>query len=189
LGFETIKIMRDYCDQRSKDLGLNVTLLATPAESLAGRFLKLDKKKYGVIPGVTDKEYYTNSNHIPVNFDISIYDKLRIEAPYHELCNAGHIAYVEVDGEISGNPQAVGDIVRMMHSLDVGYGAINHPVDFDPSCGFTGVIKDECPGCGRDNFAEEPFESIRRITGYLTGTLDNFNDAKKAEVRERVQHG
>ena len=189
LGLEIVKIMREYCDQRSEELGLNITLLATPAESLAGRFLKLDRKKYGVITGVTDKEYYTNSNHIPVDFDISMYDKLAIEAPYHALCNAGHIAYVEVDGEVSSNPQAVKDVVRMMHSLDVGYGAINHPVDFDPACGYTGVIKDECPNCKRTNFYEEPFESIRRITGYLTGTLNNFNSAKKAEVRDRVRHG
>ena len=188
LGLDIVTAMKDYCDKKSKELNLNITLLATPAESLAGRFLKLDRKKYGNIAGVTDKEYYTNSNHIPVDFKISMYDKLRLEAPYHELCNAGHIAYVEVDGDLSHNPEAVEAIVRMMHGLDIGYGAINHPVDYDPVCGYTGVIRNECPNCGRRNFDEIPFDCIRRITGYLTGTLNNFNNAKKAEVKDRVKH-
>ena len=188
LGLKIVRAMRKYCDLASKTHGMNITLLATPAESLSGRFLRLDRKKYGILPGITDKEYYTNSCHVPVHYNISMWDKIRIEAPYHELCNAGHITYVEVGGDVSCNPYAIEDIIRIMHTHHIGYGAINHPIDFDPVCEYTGVIKESCPKCGRSDFEKSPFESIRRITGYLTGTLNNFNEAKKAEVRERVQH-
>jgi ribonucleoside-triphosphate reductase len=188
LGLEIIRFMRRRCDEYSRELGLNVTLLATPAEGLAGRFVLLDRKRYGKIPGITDKEYYTNSFHIPVNFSISSYNKIRYEAPYHELTNAGHITYVEMDGDPAQNPEAFEKLVRAMGDADVGYGSINHPIDRDPLCGFSGVINDRCPKCGRSETPDAPFERIRRITGYLVGTLERFNNAKRAEERDRVKH-
>lgn len=187
-GLYLITKMRDALDARSQKAKLNFTLLATPAEGLSGRFVKLDRKKYGEIKGVTNKEYYTNSFHVPVDHPITINDKISLEAPYHELTNAGHITYVEVDGAISQNPQAFEKIVRRMKELGVGYGAINHPVDRDPICGYDGVIEDVCPRCGRKETQDQPFERIRRITGYLVGTLDRFNDAKRAEESQRVKH-
>lgn len=157
------------------------------AEGLSGRFVRIDREKYGNIEGVTDKEWYTNSTHVPVDYKISAFDKINIEAPYHELTNAGHIAYVEMDGDMSKNLPAFEKIIRHMHASGVGYGSINHPVDRDPACGFTGVIYDECPQCGRTE-AEGQFDRIRRITGYLVGTVDRFNNAKQAEVKNRVKH-
>ncbi|MCL2083811.1 MAG: anaerobic ribonucleoside triphosphate reductase [Oscillospiraceae bacterium] len=189
LGFEIISHMRRRCDEYSRRMSMNVTLLATPAEGLSGRFVGLDQKKYGLIPGVTDKEYYTNSFHIPVNFPITAYDKINAEAPYHALTNAGHITYVEVDGDPARNLDAFEQIIRTMAEAGVGYGSINHPVDRDPVCGFSGVIDERCPSCGRtENPDDEPFERIRRITGYLVGTRDRFNNAKRAEERDRVKH-
>ncbi|HIQ63131.1 MAG TPA: anaerobic ribonucleoside triphosphate reductase [Candidatus Avichristensenella intestinipullorum] len=188
LGLEIIGHMRQRCDARSEARKLNYTLIATPAEGLSGRFVRIDKEKYGVIPGVTDREYYTNSFHIPVYFPISAFDKIRLEAPYHALTNAGHITYVELDGDPLQNLDAFERVVRCMHDAGVGYGSINHPVDRDPVCGFHGIIGDTCPHCGRDESAQ-PFERIRRITGYLVGTLDRFNNAKRAEERDRVKHG
>ena len=189
LGLEIIGFMRDYLDHKTAEEGLNFTLLATPAEGLSGRFVKLDKKKFGVIPGVTDREYYTNSFHIPVYFPISAFEKIAIEAPYHALTNAGHISYVELDGDPLQNLEAFERVVRAMHDAGMGYGSINHPVDTDPVCGYTGIIGDVCPQCGRGEDDGGPkFDRIRRITGYLVGTLDRFNDAKRAEERERVKH-
>ncbi len=189
-GLEIIGRMRQYLDDLSAKTGMNYTLLATPAEGLSGRFVRIDRKKYGVIPGVTDKEYYTNSFHIPVRFPISAFDKIRVEAPYHALTNAGHISYVELDGDTSENLEAFERIVRAMHDAGIGYGSINHPVDRDPVCGFNGIIGDICPKCHRHEGADGvSFERIRRITGYLVGTLDRFNNAKQAEERERVKHG
>lgn len=187
-GLYLITKMRDALDAYSRKMKLNFTLLATPAEGLSGRFVKLDRKRYGEIKGVTDKEFYTNSFHIPVDYQISINDKISLEAPYHELTNAGHITYVEVDGDISQNPRAFEKIIRRMKELGVGYGAINHPVDRDPVCGYDGVIEDACPQCGRKETQDQPFERIRRITGYLVGTLARFNDAKRAEESQRVKH-
>lgn len=188
-GLYLVTEMRKALDERSRKTKLNFTLLATPAEGLSGRFVKLDRKRYGEIKGVTDKEFYTNSFHIPVDYPITINGKIALEAPYHELTNAGHITYVEVDGAISENPQAFEKIVRRMKELGVGYGAVNHPVDRDPVCGYDGVISgDVCPNCGREETCDQPFERIRRITGYLVGTLDRFNDAKLAEVNRRVTH-
>jgi ribonucleoside-triphosphate reductase len=187
LGQQIVGHMRMRMDENSKLHGLNFSLIATPAEGLSGRFVELDKKKYGSIPGVTDREYYTNSFHVPVHFPISAFEKIRIEAPYHELTNAGHITYVELNGDISKNPAAFEKIIRFMKESGVGYGSINHPVDRDPVCGYSGIINDTCPLCGRTE-EDLPFERIRRITGYLVGTLDRFNDAKLAEVRERVTH-
>ncbi len=190
LGLEIVGHMRARMDAESKKRGLNFTLIATPAEGLSGRFVRIDRQKYGVIPGVTDREYYTNSFHIPVYFPISAFDKIRLEGPYHALTNAGHITYVEMDGDPTQNLEAFEKIVRQMAKCGIGYGAINHPVDRDPVCGYTGIIADECPHCHRTECdSETGFERIRRITGYLVGTLDRFNDAKKCEERDRVKHG
>lgn len=189
-GLEIIGKMRKFVDDLSEQTGMNYTLLATPAEGLSGRFVRLDRQKYGVIPGVTDKEYYTNSFHIPVRYKISAFDKIRKEAPYHALTNAGHISYVELDGDTCENLEAFETIVRAMHDAGIGYGSINHPVDRDPVCGYNGIIGDECPQCHRHEGENGPgFERIRRITGYLVGTLDRFNNAKKAEEHDRVKHG
>ncbi len=189
LGLEIVGYMRKRMDEASKKYGLNFSLIATPAEGLSGRFVRMDKAKYGVIPGVTDREYYTNSFHVPVYYDISAFDKIAIEAPYHELTNGGHITYVELDGDPSTNLDAFEAVVRAMKEAGVGYGSVNHPVDRDPVCGYTGIIGDACPKCGRSEGDGQPdFERIRRITGYLVGTLDRFNDAKYAEVRDRVKH-
>ena len=189
LGLDIVGFMRDYLDRLSKQEKLNFTLLATPAEGLSGRFIRMDKKRYGIIPGVTDRDYYTNSFHVPVYFPISAFEKIQIEAPYHALTNAGHITYVELDGDPTQNLEAFERVVRCMHDAGVGYGSINHPVDRDPVCGYTGIIGDECPCCGRREDEPGPkIERIRRITGYLVGTLDRFNDAKRAEERDRVKH-
>lgn len=188
LGLEIVTHMRERCDAYTKQSQLNFSLIATPAEGLSGRFIKMDQQEYGKIEGVTDKEYYTNSFHVPVYYPTDFYHKLATEAPYHALTNGGHISYVEMDGDPSENLAAFEKVVRMMKELGIGYGAINHPIDRDPVCGFNGIINDECPCCHREE-EDVPFERIRRITGYLVGTLDRFNDAKRAEVRDRVKHG
>ena len=188
LGLKIIGHMRERCDARSEEKKLNYTLLATPAEGLSGRFVKLDQKRYGKIAGVTDREYYTNSFHIPVYYPISAFDKIKLEAPYHALTNAGHISYIEMDGDPTKNLDAFEAVVRAMHDAGIGYGSINHPVDRDPICGYNGIIGDSCPKCGRQE-EEVHFERIRRITGYLVGTLDRFNNGKRAEERDRVKHG
>ncbi len=189
LGYEIVSRMRARMDEETKRSGMNYTLLATPAEGLSGRFVRMDKKLFGIIPGVTDREYYTNSFHVPVYYPISAFEKIKIEAPYHELTNAGHISYVELDGDPLNNLSAFEKIVRCMKESGIGYGSINHPVDRDPVCGYTGIIGDTCPKCGRHEGDDGlGFERIRRITGYLVGTLDRFNDAKLAEVRDRVKH-
>lgn len=188
LGLEIIKFMRDRVDGYSKEYKLNFTLIATPAEGLSGRFTNIDKSIYGVIPGVTDREYYTNSFHVPVYYNTSIANKIKLEAPYHALTNGGHISYIELDGDLTENTEAFMKVVRIMKEEGIGYGAINHPVDRDPVCGFTGVIKDICPGCGRRESDGVKFERIRRITGYLVGTVDRFNNGKRAEERDRVKH-
>ncbi|MCR5480300.1 MAG: anaerobic ribonucleoside triphosphate reductase, partial [Ruminococcus sp.] len=149
LGLEIITHMRNRMDEETKRTGLNFSLLATPAEGLSGRFVNMDKKRFGVIPGVTDREYYTNSFHIPVYFNINAFEKLKIEAPYHALTNAGHISYIELDGDPLNNLTAFEKVVRYMKEVGIGYGSINHPVDRDPVCGYTGIIGDKCPKCGR----------------------------------------
>ncbi|MBQ9536695.1 MAG: anaerobic ribonucleoside-triphosphate reductase, partial [Desulfovibrionaceae bacterium] len=149
IGLEIVSHLRNLCDIQSGHDLLNYTLLATPAESLAGRFLRLDREKYGIIPEVTDREYYTNSFHVPVYYKIRADKKIDIEAPYHAFTNAGHITYVELDGDVSKNLQAFERIIRHMHDRGVGYGSVNHPVDRDPICGYTGIIGDVCPRCGR----------------------------------------
>ena len=188
LGLEIIGTMRAYTDKLSRERGLNYSLIATPAEGLSGRFVRLDKERFGVIPGVTDRDYYTNSFHVPVYYPCSAFHKLSIEAPYHALTNGGHISYVEMDGDPLQNLDAFEKIVRFMHDKGIGYGSINHPVDRDPVCGYNGIIGDECPCCHRTE-STRPFERIRRITGYLVGTLDRFNNAKRAEEHDRVKHG
>ncbi|MCD7822858.1 MAG: anaerobic ribonucleoside triphosphate reductase [Oscillospiraceae bacterium] len=189
LGYEIISRMRARLDTEIEKTHLNWSLLATPAEGLSGRFVKIDREKYGSIEGITDREYYTNSFHVPVYYPISAFEKIRIEAPYHALTNAGHISYVELDGDPLQNLDAFEKIIRFMKESGIGYGSINHPVDRDPCCGFTGIIGDTCPKCGRkENEGSYGFERIRRITGYLVGTLDRFNDAKRAEERDRVKH-
>ncbi len=187
LGLDIVSHMRARMDDAAKKYNLNFSLIATPAEGLSGRFVRIDKEKYGIFEGVTDRDYYTNSFHVPVYYNINAFDKIKIEGPYHALTNAGHISYVELDGDTAKNPEAFEKIVRCMYENGIGYGSINHPVDRDPICGYNGIIDDVCPKCGRTE-QEHKFERIRRITGYLVGTLDRFNTGKRAEERDRVKH-
>ena len=160
LGLDIITHMRERCDSYSKKYKLNFSLLATPAEGIAGRFTKIDRKEFGKIKGVTDREFYTNSFHVPVYYPISAFDKIEIEAPYHNLCNAGHITYIELDGDPSQNIAAFESVIRKMHDCGIGYGSVNHPVDRDPVCGFSGIITgDRCPHCGRLE-GDLPFEKV-----------------------------
>jgi len=189
LGLEIVSHLRARCDAETNAHGLNVTLIATPAEGLSGRFLKLDRERFGVLVGITDKDYYTNSFHVPVGYKINAYEKIKLEAPYHALTNAGHISFIEMDGNPLDNLEAFEKLIRFMHESGCGYGSINHPIDTDPICGYTGVIEDKCPKCGRlESEGSVGFDRIRRITGYLVGTLDRFNDAKREEEKERVKH-
>jgi len=165
-GLEIIGFMRRILDEYSDRYKLNFSLLATPAEGLSGRFVRIDKKRFGEIKGVTDKEYYTNSFHVPVAYEISAYDKINIEAPYHALTNAGHITYVELDGDVSQNLEAFEAVVRCMKEAGIGYGAINHPVDRDPVCGYNGIIGDVCPRCGRRDGEGVPLEKLQRLGLY-----------------------
>ena len=163
LGLEIIGHMRKYMDDESEKTGLNFTLLATPAEGLSGRFVRIDQKRFGKIPGVTDREYYTNSFHVPVYYPIGAFQKIKIEAPYHALTNAGHISYVELDGDTAKNPEAFEAIIRCMKESGIGYGSVNHPVDRDPVCGFTGVIDDVCPRCGRHEGEAVSIERLNEL--------------------------
>ena len=164
LGLKIIRFMRKKLDEYSKEYNLNFSLIATPAEGLSGRFTNIDKAIYGKIKGVTDKDYYTNSFHVPVYYNISAVKKIQIEAPYHALTNGGHITYVELDGDTAMNVDAFEKIIRVMHDNGIGYGAINHPVDRDPVCGYTGVIGDFCPGCGRKEGEGVPMERIKNAS-------------------------
>jgi ribonucleoside-triphosphate reductase len=188
LGLEIIGHMRSALDTKMAETGLNFSLLATPAEGLSGRFVKIDRERFGEIEGITDRDYYTNSFHIPVYYDINAFKKIELEAPYHALTNAGHISYIELDGDPTDNLEAFETVIRHMKECGVGYGSVNHPVDRDPVCGYNGIIGDRCPKCGREE-GNIPFERIRRITGYLVGTLDRFNNGKRAEEHDRVKHG
>ena len=149
LGIEIVKHMREKCDEYCKEYNLNFTCLATPAEGLSGRFVAIDRSIYGKLKGITDRDYYTNSFHVPVYYKTSVKHKMETEGKYHTFTNAGHISYIELDGETVNNVDAFEQVVRIMHDSDIGYGAINHPVDRDPVCGYVGVIKDVCPRCGR----------------------------------------
>ena len=162
-GLQILSFMRKFCDDKSQALKMNFSLLATPAEGLSGRFIRMDQKRYGKLPGITDREYYTNSFHIPVWHPISVYDKIRLEAPYHALCNAGHISYVELDGDTARNVEAFESVVRCMHDFGIGYGSINHPVDRDPICGYVGIIGDVCPRCGRREGEQIPPDRIEEL--------------------------
>lgn len=182
LGLEIVRRLRERIDAACEEYNLNYTLLATPAEGLAGRFVKLDRKEFGIVPGVNDREYYTNSFHIPVHFPIEAFRKIELEGPYHKFCNAGHISYVELPAPPVHNPEAVEAIVRYMAKCDMGYVGVNFPVDFCTSCSFSGVLGESCPKCG-----SAEIRRVRRITGYLS-TVDRFNDAKVAELKSRVVH-
>ena len=186
LGLEIVSYMRNYLDEVSRREGLNFTLLATPAEGLSGRFVRMDQKKFGMIPGVTDREYYTNSFHVPVYYPISAYEKIQIEAPYHALTNAGHITYVELDGDTANNLEAFERIVRCMKEAGVGYGSINHPVDRDPVCGYTGIIGETCPRCGRREGEGVPVGKLRALGVYRhqnADTLGYHGDPKEEADR------
>ncbi len=163
LGLEIVSHMRKKCDEYSEEMKLNFTCLATPAEGLSGRFVGIDRSIYGKIKGVTDREYYTNSFHVPVYYKTTIQHKMEIEGKYHKLTNAGHISYIEIDGDTANNVEAFEKIIRIMHDNDIGYGAVNHPVDRDPVCGYVGVINDVCPRCGRRNFEGVPVETINSL--------------------------
>ena len=160
-----VLIDEGYGADNGKKYNLNFTCLATPAEGLSGRFVNIDRDIYGKIKGVTDRAYYTNSFHVPVYYNISIADKLRIEGAYHKLTNAGHISYIELDGDPSDNLEAFESVVRIMKESDIGYGAINHPVDRDPVCGYVGIIKDVCPRCGRKTGEPVSVDLLKRLEG------------------------
>ena len=166
LGLDIIRHMRERMDDAAKKYGLNFSLIATPAEGLSGRFVRIDKKKFGVIEGVTDREYYTNSFHVPVYYPISAFEKLRREAPYHALTNGGHISYIELDGDPTQNLEAFEQVVRFMKECGIGYGSINHPVDRDPVCGYTGIIGETCPRCGRKAGEGVPLERLHKLGLY-----------------------
>lgn len=187
-ALDIISRMRVYCDEMSEKHDLNITLFATPAEGLSGKFTKLDRSVYGLIPGVTDREYYTNSFHIPVYHPVAAFQKIQWEAPFHKLCNAGAISYVELDGNARQNTAAFRNIVQFALKQDIGYFSVNHPLDRCPACDYEGIIGSSCPECG----AEEDkvvFHRLRRVTGYLTGNYtERFNSAKQAEVEDRVKH-
>ena len=182
--YDTIEKMGAVVDEFSDKYHLNYSILATPAESLAGRFLRIDRDEFGVIENVTDRDYYVNSFHIDVKKEISLFDKIRKEAPFHKLTRGGHITYVELDGEARKNMGVMLKIVKVMKDSGIGYGSINHPVDRCRDCGTEAIIYDKCPICGSHNISR-----IRRITGYLTGDLDSWNSAKQAEEHDRVKHG
>lgn len=182
--YDTVEKMEKVANEFKDKYHLNYSILASPAESLAGRFLRMDREKFGVIKNVTDRDYYVNSFHIDVKKEISIFDKIRKEAPFHKLTKGGHITYVELDGEARKNISVILKIVKVMKDSGIGYGSINHPVDRCKDCGTEAIIYDSCPVCGSHNISR-----IRRITGYLTGDLESWNSAKKAEEMDRVKHG
>ncbi|MBQ0136300.1 MAG: anaerobic ribonucleoside triphosphate reductase [Oscillospiraceae bacterium] len=186
LGVEIVGHMRSRCDQKSQDEGLNYTLIATPAEGLSGRFVRMDRERYGVIPGVTDRAYYTNSFHVPVYFPISAFEKIKIEGPYHNLTNAGHISYIEMDGNPLDNLDAFESVIRCMKENNMGYASINHPVDRDPVCGYTGIIGDVCPRCGRHDGEAISEDVLMRIKGYSTSVCSC--DENPLEEADKVAH-
>ena len=184
LGLKIVRHMRSRINEYSEKYSHNYSVLATPAEGLSGRFTKRDRASFGVIEGVTDKDYYTNSNHVPVYYHCSPRHKAKIEAPYHELTGGGHIFYVEIDGDATHNEEAIMQIVDLIDKYNIGYGSVNHNRNHCPRCGYenadTGM--DTCPKCGTH------FETIQRITGYLVGTTDRWNSGKLAELHDRIVH-
>lgn len=185
LGIEIISEMRELTKEFSDKYNLNYSVIATPAEGLAGRFTKMDKKQYGIIPGVTDRNYYTNSSHVPVWYKCTAENKAKIEAPYHELCRAGHIFYIELDGDATHNPSTIKAVVNMMDKYNMGYGSINHTRTRCMDCGFENADSNlvRCPKCGSTNI-----DTIQRITGYLVGTTSRWNNGKLSELKDRVIH-
>ena len=181
--YEAVEVMNEVADAYKQKYHLNYSVLATPAEGLSGRFTRMDKRKYGIIEGVNDRDYYINSFHVDVKEPISIIEKIKCEAPFHALTRGGHITYVELDGEAQKNVRSIAKIVKVMHDENIGYGSINHPVDTCHHCGYKGVIYDKCPICRSENILR-----MRRITGYLTGDLNSWNSAKRAEEHDRVKH-
>lgn len=181
--YEAVMEMNKVVDEYKAKYDLNYSVLATPAEGLSGRFTKMDRRKYGKIPGVNDRDYYVNSFHVDVKEPIGIVEKVKREAPFHAITRGGHITYVELDGEAQKNIRAIAKIVKVMHDEGIGYGSINHPVDTCHNCGYKGVIFDKCPVCQSENILR-----MRRITGYLTGDLSSWNSAKRAEESDRVKH-
>ena len=181
--YDAVMVMNQVVEEYKSRYRLNYSVLATPAEGLSGRFTRLDRKRYGIIPGVTDRDYYVNSFHIDVKEPVTIVEKIRKEAPFHAITRGGHITYVELDGEAKKNVSVILKIVKVMHDEGIGYGSINHPVDTCRACGYRGVIYTRCPVCKGENISR-----MRRITGYLTGSLESWNSAKQAEERDRVKH-
>ncbi|WP_067841001.1 anaerobic ribonucleoside triphosphate reductase [Amphibacillus sediminis] len=186
LGYQIVEFMRARVDAAAEQYDLNFSLIATPAEGLSGRFTKGDRAEFGVIPGVTERDFYTNSFHIPVYYPIRAIEKIRLEGTFHKLCNGGHISYIECDGDVTKNIKALDTLVKAMANNDFGYGSINHPVDRCNACGYTGIINQSCPSC--DNDDQDQIERIRRITGYLVGDMKKWNTAKRAEESQRVKH-
>jgi ribonucleoside-triphosphate reductase (formate) len=182
LGLQIVDHMRRRVDSYAEEYDLNIVLVATPAEGLAGRFVKMDRERFGTIPGVSDKEYYSNSFHIPVYYTLSMFDKIASEGQFHHLCNAGHISYTELEAPPSNNIDAVDSILRKMAAADFGYGGINFPIDECRSCSHNGVFCGNCPDCGSPDIRR-----IRRITGYLS-TDERFNEAKYSELQDRRVH-
>jgi len=185
LGIKIVTYMRDRANQFSEKYQHNYSILATPAEGLSGRFTKRDRSKYGIIPGVTDKDYYTNSNHVPVYYHCSPRHKAEVEAPYHDLTRGGHIFYVEIDGDATHNPEAIMDIVDLMDEYNIGYGSVNHNRNRCMDCGYEDATEDlqVCPRCGGTHI-----DTLQRITGYLVGTTDRWNSGKLAELKDRIVH-
>jgi ribonucleoside-triphosphate reductase len=185
LGLETVTFMRDKVNEFSEKYRHNYSILATPAEGLAGRFTCRDRKDFGSIEGITDKAYYTNSNHIPVYYSCSAHHKAKIEAPYHDLTRGGHIFYVEIDGDATHNPQSIMTVVDMMDKYNMGYASVNHNRNRCMVCGYENAASrlTECPRCGSNEI-----DRLQRITGYLVGTTDRWNKAKLAELNDRVTH-
>lgn len=188
LGLKIVQHMRDYTDAWSENEHMNYSVIGTPAEGLSGRFVRMDKKLFGEIPGVTDRDYYTNSSHVPVYYPITAYKKIGIEAPYHSIENGGHILYIEMDGDPTTNLKAFEKIVRCMHDKDAGYFAINHPVDRDPICGYVGIIDDECPRCGRKEGEPMTMEMWDKLHGYMNvGNADTLGyHGDPAEEADRL---
>ncbi len=185
LGLKIIGFMKKKADEFSDRYHHNYSVLATPAEGLAGRFTRIDKKRYGIIPGVTDKDYYTNSNHVPVYYKCSIRHKAEVEAPYHDLTRGGHIFYVEIDGDATHNPETIMKVVDLMDELNMGYGSVNHNRNRCMDCGHEDAVEGEecCPSCGSTHI-----DRLQRITGYLVGTTERWNSGKLAELKDRVRH-
>jgi len=181
--YDAVQVINEVVREYKQKYHLNYSVLATPAEGLSGRFTRMDRKRYGIIPGVNDLDYYVNSFHVDVREEIGMHDKIRREAPFHAITLGGHISYIELDGEAKKNVSVILKLVKTMKDTGIGYGSINHPVDTCQDCGYRGIIYDKCPVCTSDRIAR-----LRRITGYLTGSLESWNSAKQAEEHDRVKH-